>query len=222
MNPDLEGRLRRFGATVDRAAEAAQQQRAAAGGEAGDLENVVSLSERRRPYRVIATVAASAAAVIGVITFVARGSGGGEADPAGSGDRPAVVVESSRPDVVASTDGTPSTTVAIASPTTSAASSTSTSTTSPTSSTRPPATTRPPVCPSYRENAELPLRLCDQSDAVRQVQAVLGVDADGYFGPSTESAVEDFQRARGLGVDGLVGSATWAALFPTADPTTTT
>lgn len=36
---------------------------------------------------------------------------------------------------------------------------------------------------------------------------------DGKFGPSTERAVKAFQRARDLGVDGIVGPNTWSALL---------
>jgi peptidoglycan hydrolase-like protein with peptidoglycan-binding domain len=37
---------------------------------------------------------------------------------------------------------------------------------------------------------------------------------DGVFGASTGSAVRAFQSAKGLGVDGIVGPQTWAALVP--------
>ncbi len=37
---------------------------------------------------------------------------------------------------------------------------------------------------------------------------------DGVFGPRTEDAVRNFQRAMNLTVDGIVGSRTWAALSP--------
>lgn len=39
------------------------------------------------------------------------------------------------------------------------------------------------------------------------------IDADGFFGPVTDEAVEDFQGKNGLTVNGVVGSETWRALF---------
>jgi peptidoglycan hydrolase-like protein with peptidoglycan-binding domain len=39
-------------------------------------------------------------------------------------------------------------------------------------------------------------------------------DADGIFGPSTATAVADFQRSRKLDVDGIVGPKTFSALKP--------
>jgi peptidoglycan hydrolase-like protein with peptidoglycan-binding domain len=50
------------------------------------------------------------------------------------------------------------------------------------------------------------------AEAVRRLQEALGVEADGNYGPRTESAVKHFQSAHGLQVDGVVGPATWSAL----------
>jgi peptidoglycan hydrolase-like protein with peptidoglycan-binding domain len=41
---------------------------------------------------------------------------------------------------------------------------------------------------------------------------------DGDFGPNTDGSVRSFQESAGLGVDGIVGPLTWAAL--PADPNT--
>ena len=49
-------------------------------------------------------------------------------------------------------------------------------------------------------------------DLTRQVQAKLGLTADGVFGPRTEAALRAFQRERGLVPDGIVGPRTWRAL----------
>lgn len=73
---------------------------------------------------------------------------------------------------------------------------------SPVSSPTPaPTTTRPT------------LRRGDRSDAVRELQRLLRIPADGIFGAQTEDAVRNFQRANGLAADGIVGPRTWAALL---------
>lgn len=43
-------------------------------------------------------------------------------------------------------------------------------------------------------------------------QTVLGVPADGYYGPITAAATRAWQSAHGLVVDELIGPATWASL----------
>ncbi|MFF8968439.1 protein kinase [Streptomyces sp. NPDC014995] len=73
-------------------------------------------------------------------------------------------------------------------------------------------------CAHYSGNGRT--RQGDTGKRVSQVQCMLtkrgyavgdgGVDGD--FGPGTESAVRSFQNDKGLGVDGIVGRDTWAAL----------
>ncbi|TJX13617.1 LysM peptidoglycan-binding domain-containing protein [Tissierella creatinini] len=73
-------------------------------------------------------------------------------------------------------------------------------------------TTPPPTqnCPTLRRGSTGP--------KVRELQILLknqGFDPgpiDGDFGPLTEAAVRNFQRSKGLLVDGIVGIATWTAL----------
>jgi hypothetical protein len=50
-------------------------------------------------------------------------------------------------------------------------------------------------------------------EEVKQIQRELDIDADGIFGPVTESEVMRFQREEGLDVDGIVGPITWSKLF---------
>ena len=48
------------------------------------------------------------------------------------------------------------------------------------------------------------------------VSTIETVEMDGIFGPKTEEAVIAFQRFAGLTPDGIVGPATWAALYSRA------
>lgn len=52
----------------------------------------------------------------------------------------------------------------------------------------------------------------EKGEAIRKLQAALGVTVDGDFGAATEKAVMRFQRAKGLTEDGVVGPATLGAL----------
>lgn len=56
------------------------------------------------------------------------------------------------------------------------------------------------------------LRVGAKGEAVRTVQTLLMVKADGKFGATTQIAVRAFQRGAGLETDGVVGPLTWAEL----------
>jgi hypothetical protein len=61
-------------------------------------------------------------------------------------------------------------------------------------------------------------QLGSSGENIRTVQYLLQahgatLPVDGELGARTQASVEGFQRARGLAVDGVVGSATWAALL---------
>lgn len=61
----------------------------------------------------------------------------------------------------------------------------------------------------------------DKGNSVKALQQLLiargyncgGFGADGSFGSGTEKSVKAYQRAQGLGVDGLVGAKTWSSLL---------
>lgn len=56
------------------------------------------------------------------------------------------------------------------------------------------------------------LKLGSRGTDVVTLQKKLNLQADGIFGPLTEEAVKEFQKANGLSVDGIVGAKTWAKL----------
>lgn len=57
------------------------------------------------------------------------------------------------------------------------------------------------------------LRMGATHPDVFRLQRLLGVTADGAFGPRTHAAVVAFQVSKGLKGDGVVGPATWRALL---------
>ena len=57
------------------------------------------------------------------------------------------------------------------------------------------------------------LKLGSEGEDVKKLQAKLGVEVIGKFGPKTEAAVKAWQSAHGLTADGIVGDGTWAKMF---------
>ncbi|OLS39051.1 endopeptidase SpoIID/LytB [Alkalihalophilus pseudofirmus] len=72
--------------------------------------------------------------------------------------------------------------------------------------------------PTQAASSQPTLRLNNQGDAVSSLQQKLKdlgyytTSITGTFGPQTDSAVKDFQRAHNLAVDGIVGANTYRAL----------
>lgn len=61
---------------------------------------------------------------------------------------------------------------------------------------------------------ELPvLKKGAKCEAVKALQTLLGIEADGSFGGATDRAVKEFQKARGMTADGSVGAGTWGRLL---------
>jgi uncharacterized protein (TIGR02594 family) len=56
------------------------------------------------------------------------------------------------------------------------------------------------------------LRKGDTGPSVAYMQSLIPKWIDGEFGPTTEALLEEFQRSKGLEVDGVCGQATWSAL----------
>jgi peptidoglycan hydrolase-like protein with peptidoglycan-binding domain len=75
----------------------------------------------------------------------------------------------------------------------------------------PPPTTQPPIPPQIPPSNGLRLTLRQGSTGadVAKWQRVIGVPADGIFGPGTKAATVAWQKSRGLVADGIVGPKTW-------------
>lgn len=72
-----------------------------------------------------------------------------------------------------------------------------------------PSTEIPPVT---TDPVMVMLKKGSMGNSVRKLQRLLGITADGNFGPKTEAAVIKFQKSKGLVQDGKVGPKTWKAL----------
>lgn len=72
-------------------------------------------------------------------------------------------------------------------------------------------------CDSYVYDDELPISVCSQGFSVELFQQAIGLNADGYFGPGTETAVRSAQGDLGLPVTGVIDAALWGALGVTAN-----
>jgi peptidoglycan hydrolase-like protein with peptidoglycan-binding domain len=76
-----------------------------------------------------------------------------------------------------------------------------------------PLSTSPPPYPGYL------IRMGATGESVRQIQSCLnrvnsaGLKEDGIFGPLTQAAVINYQRANSLSFDGIVGPITWEHLM---------
>ena len=57
-----------------------------------------------------------------------------------------------------------------------------------------------------------PFKVGSKGETVKKVQELLGVNADGDFGPGTEKAVKAFQKKSSLSVTGIVDQVTLKAL----------
>lgn len=56
------------------------------------------------------------------------------------------------------------------------------------------------------------LKVGSKGEDVKKLQAKLGTNPDGSFGPNTEKLVKEWQTKNGLTADGIVGDATWAKM----------
>lgn len=76
----------------------------------------------------------------------------------------------------------------------------------------------PIIIPPIDEEKRPTLRRGARGDLVRQLQNDLGIGVDGIFGAGTEAALREFQRRHDMVPDGIVGPKTWAALDQAPGP----
>lgn len=78
-----------------------------------------------------------------------------------------------------------------------------------------PAPVAAPVAPAPKSGPAFPgnLDVGSKGNAVKLVQAKVGVKADGDFGPGTGAKVSAWRKANGLGKGTKVGPKTWKAMF---------
>jgi len=70
-----------------------------------------------------------------------------------------------------------------------------------------------PVNPQITDAVTQVLRRGSKGEEVKQMQAKLGLAADGNFGPGTEAVLKKWQAANGLTADGVAGPKTLAKLL---------
>ena len=75
----------------------------------------------------------------------------------------------------------------------------------------PPSVPVPAPAPSALAGPHATIRRGSSGADVVLWQKIVGVTADGQFGPNTESATRTWQSQRGLTADGIVGPMTWTA-----------
>jgi hypothetical protein len=75
-----------------------------------------------------------------------------------------------------------------------------------------PSTTAPAKPVAKKPTAFKPIKNGSKGTGVKTVQTLLGIKADGSFGPGTAKAVQEFQKKTGLPVTGVVDQTTFKAL----------
>ena len=67
------------------------------------------------------------------------------------------------------------------------------------------------------------IKIGSRGEDVKKLQQILGINADGVFGPATEIKVKAWQKSKGLVADGIVGPKSWELLLKTNEqPNTST